>query len=80
MSNLRFPDASVIKNSRFVKNITAEKLARIQDNNIQLFESQYKDNLYCPECNQAKLFLRNGTERYHTFLNLKTPFIKMIVH
>lgn len=76
MSNLRFPDASVIKNSRFVKNITAEKLARIQDNNIQLFESQYKDNLYCPECNQVKLFLRNGTEKIPHFSQSKNSFHK----
>ena len=50
MSNLRFPDASVIKNSRFVKNITAEKLARIQDNNIQFLQNQYKVNVYYPLC------------------------------
>lgn len=74
MSNLRFPDASVIRNSHFIMNITADKLADIQNRDILSYENDYRNNLYCPECNKAKLFLRNGTEKIPHFSQSKNSF------
>lgn len=74
MSNLRFPDASVIRNSHFIMNITADKLADIQNRDILSYEKDYRNNLYCPECNKAKLFLRNGTEKIPHFSQSKNSF------
>lgn len=46
MSNLRFPDASVIRNSHFIMNINADKLADIQNRDILSYENDYRNNLY----------------------------------
>ncbi len=72
MSDLKFPDAAVIKNGKFIKNITADDLACIQDTDPKLFENEYNNNIYCPECHKAKLFLRNGTKRVPHFTEFKT--------
>ena len=45
MSNLRFPDASVIRNSHFIMNITADKLAEIQNRDILSYENDYRKRI-----------------------------------
>lgn len=74
MSNLKFPDAAVIKSSLFLGHITAEQLAYIQNNYVGIYEKDYRNYLYCPECHKAKLFFRNGTEKAPHFYESSTSF------
>lgn len=52
-------------NSKTGKLVTIQKIATIYKHDPKLYKSNFHDNLYCPECRQAKLIYVNDNSPYY---------------
>lgn len=57
---MKFSDAAIIQNNKFIKNITANELSEIRRGDSFDYEANIKDNLFCPECKKANLVHCDG--------------------
>ena len=78
MTKRYFTEVCVQVEPKIFKKISFEELLGIRKTNESLFILKYKDELYCPECNKAKLTLTYGIERQYLSANDVTAHDKEI--